>query len=107
MVCVFWIIICVISVIIILHQIIQVSNDEDFGDEYKDNVDAAWLSFWIMTCLVLPIVAIGGNVIRWILYRNWILHGGASVPTATKVPPKSVQPEELHNDAEGGFSLFG
>lgn len=91
-----------------IHQMEAVNEEVPMGEEDIEDIDAAWLSFWIVTGIVLPLLAIGGNIIQWIMYRHWILNGGKIVfkSNATKVPPKFVQPEELRSDEEGGFVLL-
>ena len=103
-VCILWIILCLTGALIILKQMAAVN--EIVRGEDEEDLDAAWFSFWVMTCVVVPILAGGGNIIRWVIYQNWVLNSGSVVSQATKVPPKSVQPEELYNDQEGGFSCF-
>ncbi len=97
---------CLIGAIVILNQMAEVNNAIPAGVEDVEDVASAWRMFLIMICLVLPIVSILGNVFQWMLYRNWILRGGSIVTQPIKVPPKSIQPEELNNDEEGGFSLL-
>lgn len=106
MVCLFWIVFCIMGSLLVLKQMTVVSNEQAFGEEYSENLEFAWLSFWIVTCLVVPLFAIGGNFIQWFVYRHWLLKGGSIVTNPSKVPPKRVQPEDLHNDEEGGFSIF-
>lgn len=83
-----------------------VNNELPMGVEDVEDVAYAWTVFWIMICLALPIIAVGGNMLVWALHRNWLMHGGSIVKNPTKIPPKSIQPEELNDDGNCGFSLL-
>ena len=104
-VCLFWIIFCIIGALLILKQMAAVNEEIAIGEEEED-LDTAWFLFWMTTCIAVPFIAGFGNIIQWEMYKRWIIKGGSIVSQTEKVPPNIVRPEELHNDDEGGFSLF-
>lgn len=106
--CIFWVIFCFGGALTMIKQMEAVNEEVPAGEDDLEDVDAAWLSFWIIIGIVLPLFAIGGNIIQWFMYRHWILNSGKIVfkSNATKVPPKFVQPEELYADEDGGFALL-
>jgi len=115
-VCILWIIFCTSGALYILKQM-DAANDAvndvanrgwDVNEEDEEDLDAAWRNFWLATCIGIPLIAGGGNLLRWILYKRWVVDSGSVLPVSmvTKVPPKAIQPEELHYDEEGGFTLF-
>jgi hypothetical protein len=100
-VCIFWIIFCIIGSLIVLHQMAIVANEVDF------DLDSAWKTFWLVNCIIMPLFAFGGNIIQWKMYRDWLLEGGSIVSEQTKIPPTLVQPENLlYHDHNGGFVAF-
>mmetsp|Transcript_17101 Transcript_17101/g.20880 ORF Transcript_17101/g.20880 Transcript_17101/m.20880 type:complete len:295 (-) Transcript_17101:150-1034(-) len=103
-VCFVWSTICITGALYILHQMVEVNNRAVAGEE--EDVDEATLLFWVMILVVIPIISIFGNYVQWTLYKTWVINGGSAVSKPTKVPPKTVTPEELYNDEEGGFSFF-
>eukprot|EP00970_Alexandrium_tamarense_P014042 scaffold3848_cov198-Alexandrium_tamarense.AAC.13 len=50
--------------------------DEYYNDE---SAEWAWLVFWVGGCGIVPLLAFGGNWIRWKLYQRWILRSGKKV----------------------------
>ena len=76
------------------------------GVEDVEDVVTDWIIFGIMICLVLPLISFGGNALQWVLHKKWIINGGSIVTNPTKIPPKTIQPDELNNDGDGGFSLI-
>ncbi len=107
-ICFFWILFCMIGSLIVLHQMAIVANEVDFGGENQIDydLDAAWSTFWIVICLIMPILALGGNIIQWKIYRDWLLKGGSIVSEKTKLPPTLLQREEWYHDNNGGFAAF-
>lgn len=108
-VCIFWVLFSTIGSLYILNQISAVNNvGQAENDEASEDLDSAWRNFWIVVFIGLPVIAGGANAVQWFLYKRWITESGLilDVGESTKVPPSAIQPEELHNDEEGGFSLF-
>lgn len=85
-----------------------VAHEVDFGGEnqIEYELDAAWSMFWIVICIIMPLLAFGGNIIQWKIYRDWLLKGGSIVSEKTKVPATLLQPEEWYRDNNGGFAAF-
>ena len=105
-VCFVWIVFCIVGSLVVLKQMGIIANEIVAEQNYKEDLDFAWITFWIVLFVVAPLLSIGSNVIHWNLYRNWLLKTGSVVLESKKVPPNSIQPDDLHNDEEGGFSLF-
>ena len=50
---------------------------DEIADVYQDeNSYWAWFIFILVMAGVTPVVAIGGNLIRWKIYERWILNSG-------------------------------
>ena len=105
-VCLTWMLFCLIGATVILNQMEAVNDAIPMGMEDLEDVSSAWTFFWIMICLVLPSISVGGNMLQWTFHRHWLINGGSIVLSPSKIPPKSIQPEELSNDGDGGFSLL-
>lgn len=82
-ICALWFIVSVVIASFILNQIAIV--DEMDGEGGEDWIMAR-NSFIIMMCVIIPIVAIMLNVVRWIMYRRWVVKGGKVVQNPIPVP---------------------
>lgn len=82
-ICALWFIVSMVIASFILNQIAIV--DEIDGEGGEDWIMAR-NSFIIMMCVIIPIVAIMLNVVRWIMYRRWVVKGGKVVQNPIPVP---------------------
>lgn len=69
-----WISFCFFSALYVCMQIDVI--EEYYQDE---NAGWAWLVFWVFSGGVMPVVAGGGNYVRWKRYEWWILKSGKLV----------------------------
>ncbi|KAL7483658.1 hypothetical protein ACHAW6_009304 [Cyclotella cf. meneghiniana] len=73
MIAVFWVSFLFFASLYVCFQI------EVIEDYYIDeSARWAWIVF-ASSCALIPLVAFGGNFIRWKLYERWILHSGKKV----------------------------
>jgi hypothetical protein len=62
---VFWVVFLIVSPIYVLHQMSLV-NDED--------AEEGWKIFLSLVVIGVAVISIGGNVVRWMIYRHWLLY---------------------------------
>lgn len=86
-----WIAFCLFGAVYIIFQMHRID------DEYDDPRNG-WIVFGAFL-LAVPIVAFGGNWIRWILYRRWLLHGG-NVIERGDLNSRSIKSSILHKERD-------
>jgi len=96
--CLFWIIFSLSSALYILHQIKIVGEME--VQEEEEDIDEAWMYFWIYTLGIIPWVSIGGNALQWWLHYRWITRGGVATDTLSKIVPSSLQTDDFTSEEE-------
>lgn len=85
-----------------IHQI-RVVNDLNIQNaEDEEDLDLAWQYFWVYIGLVVPVVAVGGNILQWILHYRWVIHGGE----VTDVLTKHLVPRTLGADENGDYTAM-
>lgn len=111
-VCVFWLCFLFFSALYLLLQMYAFNaamEEMGAGEELIEDSDLALMLFLIMTLVVAPVLALGGNFIKWQLYKHFVTKR-ASVKTGdlVKVVPKTVATEwggdgDEDYDEEGMF----
>ncbi|EJK53275.1 hypothetical protein THAOC_27319 [Thalassiosira oceanica] len=66
-----WILFTFFASLFVVQQIDRI--DSFYQDE---NARLAWIIFWSVIGGVVPVVAFGGNFLRWKMYQRWVLHAG-------------------------------
>lgn len=67
-----WIIFLLAAPIYLLHQMGQIEDD-------YDDPKRGWIIYLVVVLAVIPIVAFGGNYLRWRLHRHWALNRGVVI----------------------------
>jgi len=97
--CISWIFFCLFGALYILHQM-SIMNEMNFDNAEEEDLDTAWIIFWIVLLLVTPILAFGGNLIQWWWYYKWITDRGCVTAHVSKDVPQIVQSEDYYNEDE-------
>ena len=67
-----WIIFLLVAPIYLLHQMTLIEDD-------YDDPKRGWIIYLVVVFAVIPIVAFGGNYLRWRLHRHWVLNRGVVI----------------------------
>lgn len=67
-----WIIFLLVAPIYLLHQMSLIE------DEY-DDPKRGWTIYLVVVGAIIPLVALGGNYIRWRLHRHWVVNRGVVI----------------------------
>lgn len=86
-----WIVFLLVSPIYLLHQMSQIEDDYDDPQRGRDIYLASVLG-------IIPLVAFGGNFIRWRLHRHWVINRGVVIQLTGK-NDKSVSVIREEGDA--------
>lgn len=70
----FWISFCFFAA---LYTCFQIGEIEEYYDD--ESATFAWVTLGIMVGVVTPLVAVGGNWLRWMQYSRWMLRSGKKV----------------------------
>ena len=81
-----WILFTFFASLFVVQQIDRI--DSFYQDE---NARLAWIVFWSVIGGAVPVVAFGGNLLRWKMYQRWILYAG-----------KKSENTYARDDEEGG-----
>lgn len=121
-ICIFWILFCMSSAIYILSQMKEVEN-LDFAQNMNGDDDAAYYNgdnnvdsaatyesamqfFLLYTCVFIPIIAIGGNIVQWMFHFKWVALNGRVVQNKdelTKVVPNILEADEIADEDKGKY----
>jgi len=100
LICLGWLAFLLLASVFVCHQIDVIS------DVYQDESSYwAWCIFTIVMAGVTPVVAIGGNLIRWKIYERWILKSGSKGKFVRSRPlsrDKKATSQTKSSEEEGG-----
>ena len=81
-----------------LFVVIQINTIEDYYID--EDGHTAWVVFWSVIGGVVPVVAFGGNFLRWKIYERWILLSGRKSRGSKSKSSKRGHHEEQHGEYE-------
>lgn len=67
-----WIFFLLAAPIYLLHQMAQIEDD-------YDDPERGWTIYLVVVLAVIPILALGGNYLRWRLHRHWVVNRGVVI----------------------------
>ena len=88
--CGLWVVFCLIGALYILDQILIVRGiqiEEAYDVENLWLVEHVWSFFWVILVGVTPLLAVGGNVVRWWSYHRWVTNQGVVTAHTIKIVP--------------------
>lgn len=85
-----------------LFVVIQITKVEEYYDD--ESARTAWIVFWSVVAGGIPVVAFGGNWIRWKVYERWILMSGSKESAKkTKKKKKKSKRGGDNQEHEGSY----
>jgi len=97
-----WAVFLFSSAIYIICQIQRVNNLNIQDEDDVEDPTLAWTYFYIYTCGIIPLIAIVGNLVQYIVHLRWVTKGGKETGALTKVVPNELQHDDFVTHEEAG-----